>query len=76
MGRVLFEWHKHMLELEEAAQVLDKMGRMQDLKELLLEKMIPRLLKPMETESRSITPNLVHGDFWHGKIPAPPLLIY
>lgn len=57
---------KHMLELEEAAHGLDKTGKMQELKGLLLEKVIPRLLRPMETEGRSITPTLVHGDFWHG----------
>jgi fructosamine-3-kinase len=30
------------------------------------EKVVPRLLRPLETGSRSIKPTLVHGDIWHG----------
>ena len=30
------------------------------------EKVIPRLLKPLETDDRSIQPALIHGDLWHG----------
>lgn len=30
------------------------------------EKVIPRLLRPLETGGRSIKPTLVHGDIWHG----------
>lgn len=33
---------------------------------LLLEKVIPRLLRPLETEGRTVKPCLVHGDLWHG----------
>lgn len=32
----------------------------------LFEKVIPRLLRPLETGGRSIKPSLVHGDMWHG----------
>ncbi|KAF5010442.1 hypothetical protein FDECE_3411 [Fusarium decemcellulare] len=35
---------------------------------LILSKVIPRLIRPMETEGRSITPVLLHGDFWHGNV--------
>ncbi|KAF2650309.1 hypothetical protein K491DRAFT_720857 [Lophiostoma macrostomum CBS 122681] len=31
---------------------------------LLFEKVIPRLLRPLETEGRSVRPSLVHGDLW------------
>lgn len=35
---------------------------------LILTKVIPRLIRPMETNGRSITPVLLHGDLWHGNI--------
>ncbi|KAF9773962.1 hypothetical protein IL306_008099 [Fusarium sp. DS 682] len=38
------------------------------LSQLILKKVIPRLIRPMETEGRSITPVLLHGDMWHGNI--------
>lgn len=56
---------KRMLDLEEKAQ-----GRQPDeMKSLLValfEKVIPRLLRPMETQGRRIKPCLIHGDMWHG----------
>lgn len=30
------------------------------------EKVVPRLLRPLETGGRRIKPSLVHGDLWHG----------
>lgn len=30
------------------------------------ELIIPRLLRPLETEGRTLTPRLVHGDLWDG----------
>ncbi|XRM36737.1 hypothetical protein ABZX51_000230 [Aspergillus tubingensis] len=32
----------------------------------MIDEVIPRLLRPMETEGRSIKPSLVHGDLWCG----------
>ncbi|KAL7938000.1 Fructosamine kinase domain-containing protein [Trichoderma chlorosporum] len=32
----------------------------------LFEKVIPRLLRPLESDGREILPSLVHGDLWHG----------
>ena len=32
----------------------------------LIEKVVPRLLRPLESNGRSIRPCLVHGDLWHG----------
>ena len=31
----------------------------------LFDKVIPRLLQPLETNGRSVKPSLVHGDLWH-----------
>lgn len=32
----------------------------------LFEKVIPRLLRPLESHGRSVRPALLHGDLWHG----------
>jgi protein-ribulosamine 3-kinase len=32
---------------------------------IIFEKVIPRLLRPLETKGRSIKPSLVHGDLWY-----------
>ena len=34
----------------------------------LLEKVIPRLLRPLQTHGRNIKPVLVHGDIWYGNM--------
>ncbi|KAG4424638.1 hypothetical protein IFR04_002171 [Cadophora malorum] len=39
---------------------------MDDVKEAMYQKVIPRLLRPMETAGRSVKPSLVHGDLWCG----------
>jgi protein-ribulosamine 3-kinase len=39
-----------------------------ELQPALLEKVCPRLLRPLETEGRNIRPCLVHGDLWDGNI--------
>lgn len=31
----------------------------------LFEKVIPRLLRPLESEGRSVKPSLIHGDLWY-----------
>ena len=33
-----------------------------------LSKLVPRLLRPLETGGRSIQPRLVHGDIWDGNV--------
>lgn len=33
---------------------------------VVFEKIIPRLLRPLESEGRSVKPALVHGDLWYG----------
>jgi protein-ribulosamine 3-kinase len=55
---------KRMLMLERAAQ-----GPSPELDELvpkLYEKVIPRLLRPLEIGSNPIKPALIHGDLWYG----------
>ncbi|KIW91941.1 uncharacterized protein Z519_06923 [Cladophialophora bantiana CBS 173.52] len=41
---------------------------MQQFVQQIFNKVIPRLLRPMETGGHSITPSLLHGDFWHGNV--------
>lgn len=36
------------------------------LREAIMALVIPRLLRPLETEGRKLTPRLVHGDLWDG----------
>lgn len=50
--------------MEEETQGPDE--EMSRLREGLMTKVIPRLLRPLETEGRVLTPSLVHGDLWDG----------
>jgi protein-ribulosamine 3-kinase len=43
----------------------DEMDR---LEQDTLEKVVPRLLRPLQTGGRSIKPSLCHGDLWHGNV--------
>lgn len=36
--------------------------------EQMFDKVIPRLLRPLQTGGRSIKPSLCHGNMWHGNI--------
>jgi protein-ribulosamine 3-kinase len=36
------------------------------LREAIMNKVIPRLLRPLESDGRTLTPRLVHGDLWDG----------
>lgn len=51
-------------DLEEKAHGPDP--EFQKLREILFDKIIPRLLRPLEAEGRKVTPTLVHGDLWDG----------
>lgn len=55
---------KETLDAEEKSQGSDP--EMTKLKEAIFAKVIPRLLRPLETGGRSIQPRLVHGDIWDG----------
>lgn len=41
---------------------------LQEVAEEFIEKVIPRLLRPLQTGGRSIKPTLCHGDLWGGNI--------
>lgn len=41
---------------------------LEHLSQKILNKVIPRLIRPMETDGRKIIPTLVHGDLWHGNV--------
>ncbi|PQE15600.1 Fructosamine Ketosamine-3-kinase protein [Rutstroemia sp. NJR-2017a BBW] len=55
------KWFMHA---EEKSQGVDK--EMQELCQGVLDKVIPRLLRPLETGGRQIQPRLIHGDLWAG----------
>ncbi|KAL7626088.1 hypothetical protein AAE478_002858 [Parahypoxylon ruwenzoriense] len=53
-----------LLELEQETR-----GPNEEIRKIMtpfFEKVIPRLLRPLETGGRSIRPSLIHGDLWHG----------
>ncbi|KAK8136215.1 Fructosamine/Ketosamine-3-kinase [Apiospora sp. TS-2023a] len=37
-----------------------------ELRRTIMERVIPRLLRPMETDGRKVVPRLIHGDLWEG----------
>jgi protein-ribulosamine 3-kinase len=39
---------------------------MRQMHQIVLDKVIPRLLRPLETGGREIKPRIVHGDMWDG----------
>jgi hypothetical protein len=55
-----------IFDMEEQVQGPDK--EMQQLRKGLFTKVIPRLLRPLETEGKTVTPTLVHGDMWDGNV--------
>ena len=55
---------KHMINLN-----IERGGTWEDIESLqsdMLSKVIPRLIRPLESNGRSIKPSLVHGDLWCG----------
>jgi protein-ribulosamine 3-kinase len=57
---------KRVFEFEERTHGPD--AELQKLEKAILEKVVPRLLRPLETGGRSIQPRLVHGDIWDGNV--------
>lgn len=57
---------KHLMSRIEKAQTLD--DEFIRLFEAILEKVVPRLLRPLETGGRTIKPSLVHGDLYAGNV--------
>lgn len=56
----------NIFDMEEKVQGADE--EMRQLREGLMTKVIPRLLRPLETDGRTLTPTLVHGDMWQGNL--------
>ena len=52
-----------VLELEREVNGHD--ADLESLLQVLFEKVIPRLLRPLETGGRKVKPSLVHGDLWY-----------
>lgn len=46
----------------------DTQEEMDKLKEALYDKVIPRLLRPLESNGRSVVPCLIHSDLWPGNV--------
>ena len=57
---------KLVMRNEEKSQGPDP--EVQQLCESVLTKVVPRLLRPLETGGRRIQPRLVHGDIWDGNV--------
>lgn len=53
-----------MFEFEQEMHGTNK--EMQQMHQVMLTKVVPRLLRPLETSGREIQPRLVHGDLWDG----------
>ncbi|RAK75405.1 uncharacterized protein BO72DRAFT_408180 [Aspergillus fijiensis CBS 313.89] len=54
---------RHALDLEIQAKGPDP--ELDRLAPVIFERVIPRLLRPLESEGRSVKPALVHGDLWY-----------
>lgn len=57
---------RRVFENEEKSQGYDE--EVHELCRLTLEKVVPRLLRPLETGGRKIRPRLVHCDIWDGNV--------
>lgn len=57
---------KYVLQTEMESQGPDE--EITKLSDALILKVIPRLLRPLETGGRSIKPCLIHGDLWDGNV--------
>ena len=55
---------RHMIEQE--AETHGRSNEIDDLAPALIDKVIPRLLSPLEIGDECIRPCLVHGDLWDG----------
>ncbi|KAK4102555.1 hypothetical protein N658DRAFT_423685 [Parathielavia hyrcaniae] len=56
------------LEREDAAHNGEPHEELERLRPLFLEKVLPRYLRPLETNGRSVTPCLIHADLWPGNV--------
>ena len=64
-------WTRQMrdfLEREDAAHAGEHHAELERLRPLFFEKVLPRYLRPLESEGRSVTPCLIHADLWPGNV--------
>jgi fructosamine-3-kinase len=54
---------RHALDLEIATR--GSTEELERLSRVLFDRVIPRLLRPLESDGRSVKPSLVHGDLWY-----------
>lgn len=54
---------KHALNHEIAAQGPDP--EIDEMAHIIFDNVVPRLLRPLESDGRSVKPSLVHGDLWY-----------
>lgn len=52
----------HMIELDKERNGISP--SFQSLAQIIIKKIIPRLLEPLQSDGRSIKPCLIHGDLW------------
>ncbi|KAK0661188.1 Fructosamine kinase-domain-containing protein [Cercophora samala] len=55
-----------LLGMEQEAQGGD--SEIMELAGRWFDRVVPRLLRPMETEGREVRPVMLHGDLWHGNV--------
>lgn len=46
-------------------EIRGRSDELDSLSQALFDKVIPRLLRPLESDGRSVKPSLVHGDLWY-----------
>jgi fructosamine-3-kinase len=64
-------WTRQMrdfLDREDTAHNGEPHEELERLRPLFLEKVLPRYLRPLETNGRSVTPCLIHADLWPGNV--------
>lgn len=57
---------RNKFRLEDESQGEDQ--EVNNLREVIVSKVIPRLLRPLETAGRKVKPSLVHEDLWAGNV--------
>lgn len=64
-------WTRQMrdfLDKEDAAHDGEEHEELERLRPVFFEKVLPRYLRPLESEGRSVTPCLIHADLWPGNV--------
>ncbi|KAK3989601.1 Fructosamine/Ketosamine-3-kinase [Cladorrhinum sp. PSN332] len=59
---------KDFLEREDAAHEGEHHAELERLRPLFFDKVLPRYLRPLESDGRSVTPCLIHADLWPGNV--------